>query len=134
MRILLALPIVLVTAAAAAQLPPLTPPSMAGRDLYEFYCASCHGKDGRGNGPIAPMLKTPPTDLTTIGARSHGVFPRAYVEGYVTNSSQLLTPAHGTAEMPIWGPIFYALDPSDTRARIRVENVVGYVETLQRTP
>ena len=32
------------------RMPPLTIPSLAGRDLFEFYCATCHGRDGSGHG------------------------------------------------------------------------------------
>ncbi|NDD63710.1 MAG: hypothetical protein EBZ36_07005, partial [Acidobacteria bacterium] len=37
-----------------------------GRKLYVQYCASCHGMDAKGNGPVAAELKTAPTNLTTI--------------------------------------------------------------------
>ena len=40
---------------------------MAGRDLFESYCATCHGRDGKGAGPVAGALKTPPADLTALG-------------------------------------------------------------------
>jgi len=32
--------------------------SVEGVDLYRAYCASCHGKDGKGHGPVAPALKS----------------------------------------------------------------------------
>lgn len=35
-----------------------------GRTLYEWRCASCHGKTGIGDGPIAGSLKELPGDLT----------------------------------------------------------------------
>ena len=47
--------------------PPLMLDSIAGRDSFEFYCASCHGTGGKGDGPIASALKVPPTDLTVAG-------------------------------------------------------------------
>jgi mono/diheme cytochrome c family protein len=58
--------------------------SVAGRDLFEFYCATCHGRDGKGNGPAAGALRVPPPDLTTIASRNGGVFSHACVEGLVT--------------------------------------------------
>jgi hypothetical protein len=38
---------------------------------------------------------------------------------------------HGSSEMPVWEPVFRFLDPSDVRVRLRIENVVAYIETLQ---
>jgi mono/diheme cytochrome c family protein len=35
-----------------------------GRRLYARWCATCHGPDGRGNGPAAPSLIPRPRDLT----------------------------------------------------------------------
>jgi hypothetical protein len=35
--------------------------------------------------------------------------------------------------MPIWGPTFQALDPSDSRVKVRIANVVKYIESVQRT-
>jgi mono/diheme cytochrome c family protein len=33
--------------------------------------------------------------------------------------------------MPVWGRIFRALDTSDARARVRLNNLVAYIESLQ---
>lgn len=111
--------------------PPLVIGSTAGRDLFEFYCASCHGRDGRGGGPVAGALNVPPTDLTRLAQRHGGVFARRQVEAFVTGDGGLLTPAHGTSDMPVWGPIFHGLDPSDTLVTIRIANLVDYIESLQ---
>lgn len=119
-------------AAAAApgqKTPPLVISSMAGRDLFQFYCATCHGRDAKGSGPAAAALKTAPPDLTLI-ARRHGGFPKAQVTAFVADAQPMI-PAHGSSEMPVWGPIFRALDSSDTRARVRIENLVSYLESIQ---
>ncbi len=34
-----------------------------GRELYQTYCTSCHGQDGRGDGPAAAGLPVRPTNL-----------------------------------------------------------------------
>ena len=115
---------------AARPNPPLVISSMYGRDLFEFYCASCHGRDGKGSGPVASALKNPPPDLTTIARRNGGTFPRARVESFVTGGDRLVS-AHGSNEMPVWGPIFRGLDPSDTTNKVRIVNLVGHIESIQ---
>jgi mono/diheme cytochrome c family protein len=110
--------------------PPLVIDSMAGRDLFQFYCATCHGPDGRGKGPVGAALKTPPADLTKIAERRGGAFPRAEIAGFVSEGPVLI-PAHGTVDMPVWGPIFRGLDSSEARARIRIDNLVSYLESIQ---
>jgi mono/diheme cytochrome c family protein len=115
-------------------LPPLVIESMSGRDLYDFYCASCHGRQGHGDGPTAPALKTLPPDLTTLARRGGGAFPAGRVLALVTHGEPLPTPAHGSKEMPVWGPVFLALDPSDTRTKVRISNIVDYVAALQAKP
>jgi mono/diheme cytochrome c family protein len=98
---------------AGQALPPLVIRSTAGQDLFAFYCATCHGRDGKGGGSVASALKVPPPDLTRLAQRHGGTFPRQQVEAFVTNGGSFLTPAHGSSDMPVWGPIFHALDPSD---------------------
>ena len=35
-----------------------------GQQLFALYCYQCHGREGRGDGPRAPMFDPPPRDLT----------------------------------------------------------------------
>src|ERR1700758_1504141 len=51
----------------------------SGRQMFDAYCASCHGQGGKGNGPAAPALKAPPTDLTQLAAKNGGTFPEQHV-------------------------------------------------------
>ena len=123
------------SAGAAAQRtgqgnPPLVIPSVTGRELFDFYCAPCHGRDARGHGPVAAALKMPPADLTALSRRNGGAFPAARIEAFVANGSDE-SPVHGTGDMPVWGPIFKGLDPSDTLTKTRIANVVAYVNSLQ---
>jgi len=104
--------------------------SMTGEDSFMFYCAPCHGVSGRGDGPVGRALKTLPPDLTLLTKRNGGTFPRAEVISFVTGVSGNL-PTHGPSDMPVWGPIFRALDPSDTRVKIRVENIANFIESIQ---
>lgn len=111
--------------------PDLVIRSMAGKDLFEFYCASCHGRDGKGDGHAASALKVPPADLTTLAQRNQGRFPTARVEASIKGEGSLSTPAHGSREMPVWGPIFRGLDKRETVNAARIENIVKYVESMQ---
>ena len=113
------------------RVPPLVIHSLAGRDLFDFYCATCHGRDGKGNGPVVAALKVPPPDLTRLARGNGGAFPRRQVEMFVTHGVPMLVPAHGTSDMPVWGPVFRGLDPSDTSVKVRIANVVDYIASMQ---
>jgi mono/diheme cytochrome c family protein len=119
---------------AAAQRP-VTPPfvisSLSGGDLFQFYCATCHGHAGKGDGPVVQSLKKQPPDLTTIAARNGGHFPSEALLRFVAGDDRLVD-AHGSREMPVWGPIFQSLEPHDRLTRIRIENVVAFIESLQK--
>jgi mono/diheme cytochrome c family protein len=112
------------------QLPSLVQESLTGRDSFEFYCASCHGIDGKGAGPVAGSLRTRPTDLTRLARRAGGAFPKERVADTLMGGGTAIRP-HGPGDMPVWGPIFRGLDPSDVRVRHRVQNIVEYLETIQ---
>jgi mono/diheme cytochrome c family protein len=114
-----------------AKNPPVVILPMYGRGLFEMYCATCHGMDAKGKGPAAPALKVRPANLTTIARRNGGTFPQARIEAFVTVGDQAAVPAHGSRDMPVWGPVFRALDPSDTAVRTRVLNIVEYIQSLQ---
>ena len=122
------------TAASGQRTGPSTPPlvieSMYGPDLYRLYCATCHGRDARGGGPAASALKVPPPDLTVLARRQKGVFPAFEVETIIRGGTAVT--AHGSDEMPVWGPIFRALDPSDARVKTRIANLVAYIASIQQ--
>lgn len=123
------------TFAASAQTSPagrpLVAPSMAGRDLYTNYCAACHGSDGRGHGPAAGNLTTSPADLTAIAARRSGTFPRDDIRAIVAGDRALI-PAHISNDMPVWGNIFQGLDANERVNRVRINNLVDYLSSIQR--
>ena len=110
--------------------PTFVPPSMSGRDIFRYYCATCHGRDARGSGPVASALKMRPANLTMLAANNHGEFPVERVKAFITQG-RADAPAHGTPDMPVWGPIFQSLEPSDTIAQARIDNVITYLRSIQ---
>ena len=103
----------------------------SGKEMYTSYCAACHGTDAKGTGPAAAALKTPPADLTTLAKRSQdGKFPRDHVAEILRSGTGVA--AHGTADMPTWGPLFRSLDPNhDIAVQQRIKNLSDYLESLQ---
>ena len=104
--------------------------SVNGEELYGHYCASCHGKDGKGNGPAAAAMKTPPTDLTAIARKNGGKFPMIAVQQSITNADGIA--AHGTPGMPVWGQLLVTTPDNPSLGTLRVHNLTTYIEGLQR--
>jgi mono/diheme cytochrome c family protein len=75
-----------------------------GRNTFLRYCASCHGAEGRGDGPLASSLTKPPADLTQLAARTGGRFDERAVMSVIDGRQQVA--AHGTRDMPVWGAVF----------------------------
>lgn len=104
-----------------------------GATLFGKFCASCHGADARGNGPVAKHLKTSPPDLTRIAQRRGGKFPAERVEQII--DGRIVVGAHGTRAMPIWGEEFTRQqigEPEAERgARIVIERIVNYLRGIQ---
>ena len=106
----------------------------SGKDLYIAYCASCHGEDGMGNGPAATALKVPPTDLTMLARRNHKTYPASQVYQIIVSSGPALIPAHGSADMPVWGPLFASLSTGSKAngVAMRAGNINDYLKGIQR--
>jgi mono/diheme cytochrome c family protein len=104
-----------------------------GAQLFRTYCASCHGVDARGSGPLGELLRRVPPDLTRFAARNGGVFPVGRVTRILDGSD---VASHGDREMPVWGDAF--LGPrgglTERAARARVEALVRYLEAIQERP
>ena len=73
------------------RMPPLVGESMYGPDLFNLYCATCHGRDAKGRGPVAQSLKTPPPDLTLLARRNGGLFPRGRVKAAIAGETHEYT-------------------------------------------
>jgi len=104
--------------------------SVKGPELFKAYCAVCHGKDGKGGGPMAKSLKVAPPDLTRIAERNGGPFPMERVQKIISGE-QPAPAGHGTTQMPVWGPIFSQIAWDQDLGRLRVYNVTKYIEQMQ---
>jgi mono/diheme cytochrome c family protein len=105
-------------------------PTIQGPALYKAYCASCHGVDAKGNGPMAEFLKVRPSDLTRISARNAGTFPLMQVERIIQGEGQLQK-GHGPREMPVWGPIFSRVEDDRDLGLVRIDNLARYLRDIQ---
>jgi mono/diheme cytochrome c family protein len=137
-RIGLSLLLLAVAACATAREEPsiADPDSMlveVGAELFVTHCASCHGTDALGDGPVASALSTPPPGLTRIAERSGGVFPESSIARKIDGRFYL--PAHGSREMPIWGARLSdqipGLATGDEVARGRIASLVEYLKSQQ---
>jgi mono/diheme cytochrome c family protein len=105
--------------------------SIRGDNLHRAYCASCHGVDGRGNGPMAPWMKVALPDLTRIADRNGGEFPLARVDRIISGEEALLS-GHGTRGMPIRGPVFSEVTRDQDLGKVRIDNLARYLRDMQR--
>lgn len=105
--------------------------SIRGDNLYRAYCASCHGEDAKGDGPMAAWLKVPPSDLTRIAARNGGKFPLERMDRIISGEEPLLS-GHGTRAMPVWGPVFSQVTRDQDLGRVRIDNLARYLRDIQK--
>lgn len=102
----------------------------SGKQMFTSYCAPCHGVDGRGHGPAAVALKAQPTDLTVLTRSHHGKYPDTHIVAVLQFGSEIQ--AHGSNDMPVWGPILGHIDHHNDQARqLRVSNLSRYIESIQ---
>ena len=102
--------------------------SLDGKTLFNQYCAVCHGQDGKGTGPAADALKQNPTDLTQISRKNNGAFPEQQIMAGLRGGGPK---AHGSTDMPIWGPIFSNMSNNLTLTQTRMHALVNYLESIQ---
>jgi mono/diheme cytochrome c family protein len=105
-----------------------------GQILYLTYCEGCHGVAGRGDGPAAASLRTPPTDLTQLWKRYGTPLDRERLVEYI--DGRQLVADHGPSEMPAWGSEFFenaapmAPNPEGAKRHL-IRILADYLQTLQ---
>lgn len=106
----------------------------SGRDLYVRYCASCHGVDGKGAGPVSRDLTVKIPDLTALKKNNKGIYPAARIMSAIDGTRRVR--GHGDAAMPVWGEVFKQ-ELKDEKYRElttlrKTQAIADYVATLQR--
>jgi mono/diheme cytochrome c family protein len=112
---------------------------LVGMQLYDRYCASCHGASGDGHGPassaLAGLLQVDVPDITHLAEANDGVFPMLEVIHVIDGRTGIR--AHG-GTMPVWGTVFSAevdnlgIYGSAIETRGRVLSLALYLEGIQR--
>ncbi len=107
-----------------------------GATLFQYYCATCHGISGTGNGPMSPSLVVQPADLTTLTARNDDVFPVTRVVMRIDGREPLVS--HGSM-MPVYGDFFAGTDvatKAETGQPIMtsqpIVDLLAYLQTIQQ--
>jgi mono/diheme cytochrome c family protein len=105
-----------------------------GAELFVSLCASCHGAQARGDGPVAPLLVTPPSDLTRIAQRNDGRFTADTVQRFIDGRE--VRRAHGPRDMPVWGrQLYFSAKEDDLAARAHADaeiaKIVEYLRSIQ---
>jgi mono/diheme cytochrome c family protein len=102
----------------------------SGKQMYTNYCTPCHGQDGKGQGPVASALKSQPSNLTILSRNNNGKFPATHVVAVL--QSGVTIAAHGSAAMPVWGPLLGKMDGTNSQDRnLRISNLSQYLRSLQ---
>lgn len=126
----LALAVLLLIPAAALAAPPAREQVAQGRRLYREYCATCHGVDGRGDGPMATEMLVPPPNLRLLWKRYGYPLPTNRVAAFIDGRADVR--AHGLREMPVWGARLLAgTHGNERQVKDRIAALVAYIESIQ---
>jgi len=102
-----------------------------GASLFKTYCASCHGKAAKGDGPLAEHLRFRPPDLTLIAKRNGGKFDADKVYSIIDGREPVK--GHGGTDMPVWGDAFKRSGEgySEKAVKERIEALVEHLRSVQ---
>lgn len=115
------------TAKAAMNKLPVPTPATSGEEMYAWYCAECHGRDGSG----FIKARQPAPNLTTLAKKNNGRFPNALVRDAIRGEYH--GAAYGPGEMPPWGVLFqYVGGGSKGEIEVRINKLTDFLKTLQQ--
>jgi mono/diheme cytochrome c family protein len=106
-----------------------TPTQPLGERTFQTHCASCHGPLAEGDGPVAATLTVPVPNLRALSRRNGGTFPTDAVASYIDGRSY--PAAHGTREMPVWGPVFSVTQQLVVGAESPEQRIAGVMTFLR---
>lgn len=101
--------------------------SYTGAQLYKRFCASCHGPDGAGDGPVAGTLRLRPPDLAGIMTRQGGQFPEEKLRRVLDGRD--VVSAHGGRDMPVWGT---ELKQAGADPDVLIARLLGQLRAMQK--
>ena len=127
--------IALAAGVAVSGLPAVAQDAAAGKELFVQHCATCHGLEATGQGPMAGVLIIKPANLTKLAASNGGAFPTARVVARIDGRDPLVS--HGSP-MPVYG-FFFEGDDTATKTESGqpimtsrpIVDLVAYLESLQ---
>lgn len=102
-----------------------------GRATFRVFCSSCHGRQAKGDGPVAEVLTTKPADLTTLAKENGGEFPAVRVSKAIDGRE--VVQAHGSRDMPVWGEAFVIDEPTRTEEDVQrvIAELVAFLRSIQ---
>ena len=99
------------------------------RELFVDSCASCHGVDGSGNGPLAAELRVQPANLRLLKQANNGSFPMQDVQRSI--DGRAMPRAHGLPKMPVWGRLWIREGLSEAEVKARAISITSYLASIQ---
>jgi mono/diheme cytochrome c family protein len=103
-----------------------------GHRYFIQYCASCHGQDGLGDGPVAKSLLRQPANLRTLGDKYGMPLPAHRIAELIDGRDTIR--AHGTRDMPVWGERLYEVgqgQKGETGIGDVIAKIIAYLGTIQ---
>jgi mono/diheme cytochrome c family protein len=105
-----------------------------GRQMYLRYCSSCHGVQGKGNGPLSRDLKVKVPALTVLAKKNKRGYP---LDGVMaTIDGRRLVRGHGDRNMPVWGETFRSEAEGqkypELTTLLKAQVIAEYIGTLQK--
>jgi len=118
---------------------------LIGADEFRTSCVSCHGVDGKGDGPMAKFLTPKPADLTVLAKNNNGQYPAMrtgqypFFRVFQIIDGRTVVSGHGDRAMPVWGSR-YKMEQGDKYGgpmgsekaiRGRILELVYYIQQIQ---